>query len=316
MHKTALVLFSGGQDSTTCLAIARALATAGLDLVILEVGLPGEDGLSICRRLRNQSAVPIIMVTAKGAEIDTVVGLEVGADDYVAKPYRMRELVARMRAVMRRPGAIVAVADELPERVLAVGDLALDPDEHRVTLDGEDVLSMSVDERARAGMFLAMQYPVEVPGVSVSNFLRTSVTAVRGEAPKLRTWVKEMKGAMDALSMYPAFAERNVNEGFSGGEKKRHEIMQLELLKPKIAILDETDSGLDVDALKIVSEGVNRAKAANDLGVLLITHYTRILRYIKPDFVHVFANGRIVEEGGPELADKLEEQGYEEYVTK
>ena len=185
-----------------------------------------------------------------------------------------------------------------------------------VHLDGLDILEMSVDERAKAGLFLAMQYPVEVPGVSVSNFLRTAATALRGEAPNVRNWVGEVKEAMAALKMDPAFAERSVNEGFSGGEKKRHEIMQLELLKPKIAILDETDSGLDVDALKIVSEGVNRAKAANDLGVLLITHYTRILRYIKPDFVHVFANGRIVEEGGPELADKLEENGYEEYVTK
>jgi len=185
-----------------------------------------------------------------------------------------------------------------------------------VTLDGADVLEMSVDERAKAGLFLAMQYPVEVPGVSVSNFLRTAVTAIRGEAPKVRTWVGEVKEAMAALNIDTAFSERNVNEGFSGGEKKRHEILQMELLKPKIAILDETDSGLDVDALKIVSEGVNRAKASNDLGVLLITHYTRILRYIKPDFVHVFANGRIVEEGGPELADKLEENGYEEYVTK
>jgi Fe-S cluster assembly ATP-binding protein len=185
-----------------------------------------------------------------------------------------------------------------------------------VHLDGQDILEMSVDERAKAGLFLAMQYPVEVPGVSVSNFLRTAATALRGEAPNVRKWVGEVKDAMAALKMDPAFAERSVNEGFSGGEKKRHEIMQLELLKPKIAILDETDSGLDVDALKIVSEGVNRAKASNDLGVLLITHYTRILRYIKPDFVHVFANGRIVEEGGPELADKLEENGYEEYVTK
>ena len=183
-----------------------------------------------------------------------------------------------------------------------------------VTLDGADVLEMSVDERAKAGLFLAMQYPVEVPGVSVSNFLRTAATALRGEAPKLRTWVSEVKEAMDALSIDPSFAQRNVNEGFSGGEKKRHEIMQLELLKPKIAILDETDSGLDVDALRIVSEGVNRAKDANNLGVLLITHYTRILRYIKPDFVHVFANGKVVEEGGPELADKLEAQGYAEYV--
>ncbi len=185
-----------------------------------------------------------------------------------------------------------------------------------VHLDGQDILEMSVDERAKAGLFLAMQYPVEVPGVSVSNFLRTAATALRGEAPNVRKWVGEVKDAMAALKMDASFAERSVNEGFSGGEKKRHEIMQLELLKPKIAILDETDSGLDVDALRVVSEGVNRAKAANNLGVLLITHYTRILRYIKPDFVHVFANGRIVEEGGPELAEKLEEQGYEEYVTK
>ena len=184
-----------------------------------------------------------------------------------------------------------------------------------VTLDGADILEMSVDERAKAGLFLAMQYPVEVPGVSVTNFLRTAATAIRGEAPKVRTWVNEVKEAMASLSIDNAFAERSVNEGFSGGEKKRHEILQLELLKPKIAILDETDSGLDVDALRIVSEGVNRAKASNNMGVLLITHYTRILRYIKPDFVHVFAAGKIVEEGGPELAEKLEEKGYAEYVT-
>ena len=182
-----------------------------------------------------------------------------------------------------------------------------------VTLDGEDVLAMSVDERARAGLFLAMQYPVEVPGVSVSNFLRSAVTAVRGEAPKLREFSKEMKQAMDALSIDPAFAQRSLNEGFSGGEKKRHEILQLEMLKPKVAVLDETDSGLDVDALKVVAEGVNRF-SAGDTGVLLITHYTRILRYVKPDFVHVFAGGRIVAEGGPELADELEEEGYEKYA--
>jgi Fe-S cluster assembly ATP-binding protein len=182
-----------------------------------------------------------------------------------------------------------------------------------VTLDGRDVLAMSVDERARAGLFLAMQYPVEVPGVSVANFLRTAKTAIDGEAPKLRTWGQELKGAMENLGMDPAFAQRNVNEGFSGGEKKRHEIVQLELLRPKIAILDETDSGLDVDALRVVSEGVNRVHETTDIGVLLITHYTRILRYIKPDFVHVFVGGRIVEEGGPELADKLEAEGYERY---
>ena len=183
-----------------------------------------------------------------------------------------------------------------------------------VTLDGVDVLEMSVDERAQAGLFLAMQYPVEVPGVSVSNFLRTAATAIRGEAPKVRTWVGEVKDAMSALGMDPSFSERNVNEGFSGGEKKRHEILQMELLKPKIAILDETDSGLDVDALRIVSEGVNRIKSKSDVGIMLITHYTRILRYIKPDFVHVFAGGKIVEQGGAELADRLEAQGYAEYT--
>ena len=185
-----------------------------------------------------------------------------------------------------------------------------------VTLDGEDVLAMKVDERARAGLFLAMQYPVEVPGVTVSNFLRTAKTAVDGEAPKLRTWVKEMKGAMSQLRMDPAFAERNVNEGFSGGEKKRHEILQMELLQPKFAILDETDSGLDVDALRVVSEGVNRAKEATGAGVLLITHYTRILRYIEPDFVHVFVDGRIAEEGGKELADRLEAEGYDRFLPE
>jgi Fe-S cluster assembly ATP-binding protein len=185
----------------------------------------------------------------------------------------------------------------------------------QVLLDGEDVLSMTVDERARAGLFLAMQYPVEVPGVTVSNFLRTAKTAVDGEAPKLRTWVKDVRSAMDGLRIDPAFAERNVNEGFSGGEKKRHEILQMELLRPRIAILDETDSGLDVDALKIVSEGVNRVKATSEIGVMLITHYTRILRYIRPDFVHVFVDGRIVEEGGPELADRLEDEGYDRYAS-
>ena len=188
--------------------------------------------------------------------------------------------------------------------------------EGSITLDGEDVLAMSVDERARAGLFLAMQYPVEVPGVTVSNFLRTSKTALDGTAPALRQWVTDLRAAMDALRMEPGFAERNVNEGFSGGEKKRNEIMQLELLKPKFAVLDETDSGLDVDALKIVSEGVNRALTNTSLGVILITHYTRILGYIKPDFVHVIVNGKIVESGGPELADRLENEGYDRYVNQ
>jgi Fe-S cluster assembly ATP-binding protein len=184
-----------------------------------------------------------------------------------------------------------------------------------VTLDGEDILKLSVDARARAGLFLAMQYPVEVPGVTVSNFLRTAVTAVRGEAPKLRQFVKELNTNMAELAMDPAFAQRNLNEGFSGGEKKRHEILQLQLLDPKIAILDETDSGLDIDALRIVSAGINKFAEDREHGVLLITHYTRILDYVKPDFVHVFVAGRIVEEGGPELAEELEKNGYARFLA-
>ncbi|RGE17932.1 Fe-S cluster assembly ATPase SufC [Leucobacter sp. wl10] len=183
-----------------------------------------------------------------------------------------------------------------------------------ILLDGEEVLDMGVDERAQAGLFLAMQYPVEIPGVTNANFLRTAKTAIDGEAPAIRSWMKDVKEAMQNLRMDESFASRNVNEGFSGGEKKRNEILQLELLKPKFAVLDETDSGLDVDALKVVSEGVNRAKANTGLGVLLITHYTRILRYIRPDFVHVFVNGRVAEEGGPELAERLEEEGYDRFL--
>ena len=187
-------------------------------------------------------------------------------------------------------------------------------DSGEILLDGEDVTEMSVDERARAGLFLAMQYPVEIPGVTMSNFLRSAKTAVDGEAPALRTWTKDVKAAMGQLKIDPDFVTRNVNEGFSGGEKKRHEILQLELLKPKFAILDETDSGLDIDALQVVSEGVNRAHDANDMGVMLITHYTRILRYIKPDFVHVFVDGKMADQGGPELAERLEEEGYVNYL--
>ncbi|GAA4778054.1 Fe-S cluster assembly ATPase SufC [Citricoccus nitrophenolicus] len=184
-----------------------------------------------------------------------------------------------------------------------------------ITLDGEDVLEMSVDERARAGLFLAMQYPVEIPGVTMTNFLRTAKTAIDGEAPSLRHWTKDVKTAMQDLKIDPAFAARNVNEGFSGGEKKRVEILQLELFKPKFAVLDETDSGLDVDALRVVSDGVNRAQDTGVMGTLLITHYTRILQYIKPQHVHVFVDGRVAESGGPELADRLEAEGYERFET-
>jgi len=183
-----------------------------------------------------------------------------------------------------------------------------------VTLDGQNILDMTVDARARAGLFLAMQYPVEVPGVSVANFLRSARTAIDGEAPKLRTWVKEVNDTLEQLDLAKEFSQRSVNEGFSGGEKKRHEIAQLQLLNPKFAILDETDSGLDIDALRIVADGVNRYSAQGDRGVLLITHYTRILQYIKPDHVHVFVAGRLAESGGRALADQLEAEGYDKYV--
>jgi Fe-S cluster assembly ATP-binding protein len=183
-----------------------------------------------------------------------------------------------------------------------------------VTLDGVELTHLKVDQRAKAGLFLAMQYPIEVPGVSVANFLRTAKTALSGEAPKVRTWVKEVNAALERIGLDGTFAARSLNEGFSGGEKKRNEIAQLELLNPKFAILDETDSGLDIDALRIVSEGVNRYMAQGDRGLLLITHYVRILNYIKPDFVHVFVDGQVVAEGGAELADRLEVDGYDRFV--
>lgn len=189
-------------------------------------------------------------------------------------------------------------------------------DSGQVLLDGRDLLTMTPDERAKAGLFLAMQYPVEVPGVSMTNFLRTAKTEIDGKAPAVRAWSKELAEAMKRLKMDPKFASRSVNEGFSGGEKKRAEVLQLELLRPKFAVLDETDSGLDVDALRIVSEGVNRAKEATGMGILMVTHYTRILKYIKPDIVHVFAGGHFVKTGGPELADELEEQGYDRFLPE
>ena len=184
-----------------------------------------------------------------------------------------------------------------------------------VTLDGVELQDLTVDERARAGLFLAMQYPVEVPGVSVANFLRSAKTALTGEAPKVRTWVQDVNAALSNLQLDSSFAQRSLNEGFSGGEKKRNEIAQLELLNPKYAVLDETDSGLDIDALRIVADGVNRYMDQRDRGVVLITHYTRILRYIKPDQVHVFVDGRIVADGGPELGEQLEVEGYDRFVS-
>lgn len=175
---------------------------------------------------------------------------------------------------------------------------------------GESILDKSPDERARQGLFLAFQYPVEVPGVTVANFLRQALKYVKGREVPFSEFRQRLLEKMALLEMDPAMAGRYLNEGFSGGEKKRGEILQLALLEPKVAILDETDSGLDIDALKIVAEGVNRLRGP-DLGVLVITHYQRILRYIEPDFVHVMMDGRIVRSGGKELAELLEEKGYE-----
>ncbi|MTV25447.1 Fe-S cluster assembly ATPase SufC [Nitriliruptoraceae bacterium ZYF776] len=183
-----------------------------------------------------------------------------------------------------------------------------------MTWKGEDLTELSPDERARLGVFLAMQYPVEVPGVSLTNFLRTALNATSGEEVPIRQFMQRLKAEMAELGVDESFLQRSVNEGFSGGEKKRFEILQAALLRPQLAVLDETDSGLDVDALKTVSEGVNRLQGP-ELGVLIITHYTRILRYIRPDEVHVMFEGRIVASGGAELADELEERGYDHLKT-
>jgi Fe-S cluster assembly ATP-binding protein len=179
-----------------------------------------------------------------------------------------------------------------------------------VTFKGEEITGLTADERAKRGLFLAMQYPVEVPGVSVVNFLRTAYTSVKGEQTSALAFRKHMKEKMELLGVEDAMVARYVNQGFSGGEKKRNEILQLAVLEPEIAILDETDSGLDIDSLKTVATGVAQL-VGPELGVLLITHYQRILNYITPDFVHVMIDGRIVKEGGKELAQELEAKGYE-----
>jgi Fe-S cluster assembly ATP-binding protein len=187
--------------------------------------------------------------------------------------------------------------------------------EGEVWFRGENLLELEVDERARAGIFLAFQYPVEIPGVSIANFMRTSVQANSpGEEVDIFDFQDALVDRMQLLEMEPVFAERSVNEGFSGGEKKRNEILQLAMLKPALAVLDETDSGLDIDALKIVSQAVNALHAERpEMSILLITHYQRILDYIKPDHVHVMVSGRIVRSGGPELAHELEAGGYESF---
>ena len=179
-----------------------------------------------------------------------------------------------------------------------------------VLIDGKSITSMPPNQRALAGLFLGFQYPLEVPGVSLSNFLRISYNAVRKDEPMLvRDFRKLLEDKFEVVGMDRSFATRYLNEGFSGGEKKKAEVVQLSVLRPKFAVLDETDSGLDIDALKLVSDGINSVKSS-EIGVLLITHYQRILRYVMPQFVHVFSKGRIAISGGPELATKLEEQGY------
>jgi Fe-S cluster assembly ATP-binding protein len=192
------------------------------------------------------------------------------------------------------------------------GHPAYEVTDGEILFRGRSVLDMQPDERARAGIFLAFQYPVEIPGVSVANFMRTALNAKRGEEVDIFDFQEELEGRMEMLEMDPAFATRSVNDGFSGGEKKRNEILQLAMLQPDLAVMDETDSGLDIDALKIVTGGINRIKAERGtMSVLLITHYQRMLNYITPDKVHVMVEGRIVRSGGAELALELEERGYD-----
>jgi Fe-S cluster assembly ATP-binding protein len=180
----------------------------------------------------------------------------------------------------------------------------------RIRLLGDDITDLETDEKARRGLFLAFQYPVAVPGVSVANFLRSAVKARFGDEKAGKTFRQDLKRKFKELGVEPSFATRYLNDGFSGGEKKRLEILQMAMLEPRMALLDETDSGLDIDALKIVSEGVNLA-CGDDVGLLLVTHYQRILNYVEPDFVHVFMDGRIVRSGGTELAHELEQKGYD-----
>jgi Fe-S cluster assembly ATP-binding protein len=191
-----------------------------------------------------------------------------------------------------------------------MGNPAYEITEGRVILDGEDITEADPDDRAKLGLFLAFQYPVSIPGVSVANFLRTAINAKREEPIKVKEFGQLLKKNMEVLRVEREFTSRYLNDGFSGGEKKRAEILQMAMLEPQYAVLDETDSGLDIDALRIVSDGVNALRGP-DLGALIITHYTRILNYVRPDFVHIMLNGRIVQEGGPELADTLEEKGYD-----
>ena len=196
-----------------------------------------------------------------------------------------------------------------------LGHPAYEVTEGQILWRGEDITEADPEDRAQGGLFLAFQYPAAIPGVSVANFLRMAMNTQREEPINVKEFGKKLRHATEVLRVDREFTSRHLNDGFSGGEKKRNEILQMAILEPEIAILDETDSGLDVDALRVVSEGVNRVRATGEVGVLLITHYTRILRYITPDFVHVFVDGRVAEEGGPELAERLENEGYDRFIT-
>jgi Fe-S cluster assembly ATP-binding protein len=236
------------------------------------------------------------VIAEDGTEILRGVDLEVG--------------VGEIHAIMGPNGS----GKSTLSKVLS-GHPAYEVTEGSVWFRGENLLELEVDERARAGVFLAFQYPVEIPGVSIANFMRASVQAASpGEEVDIFDYQEKLLDRMALLEMDPSFAERSVNDGFSGGEKKRNEILQLAMLEPSLAVLDETDSGLDIDALKVVSSGVNKLHEERpEMAFLVITHYQRILNYIKPDRVHVMVQGRIAKSGGPELAEALEARGYEEY---
>lgn len=236
------------------------------------------------------------VVAEDGTEILKGVNLEIGAGE--------------IHAIMGPNGS----GKSTLSKVLA-GHPGYEVTDGEVEFKGENLLELEVDERARSGMFLAFQYPVDIPGVSIANFLRTALQARSpDEELDIFDYQEQLLDRMQLLEMDPSFAERSVNEGFSGGEKKRNEILQLAMMEPDLAVMDETDSGLDIDALRIVSNGVNKLHAERpNMGILLITHYQRMLDYIKPHFVHVMVNGRIVRSGGPELAHELEQRGYEDF---
>jgi Fe-S cluster assembly ATP-binding protein len=250
---------------------------------------------------RNTMAAPLLQITDLHAEI-----AEEGTE--ILRGVNLSINEGEIHAIMGPNGS----GKSTLSKVIS-GHPAYEVTDGDILFRGESILDMEPDERAQSGIFLAFQYPVEIPGVSIANFMRTALNAKRGEEIDIFDFQDLLIEKMELLEMDPVFAERSVNEGFSGGEKKRNEILQLALLEPTLAVMDETDSGLDIDALKVVSAGINKIKSQHqtDMAVLLITHYQRMLNYVKPDFVHVMVEGRIIRSGGPELALELEEKGYE-----